>query len=730
MSGEEHYVIKQILRMLSLPQGPAGGGTEERELRTAEAFIRFMDEMPGGFLIYYAEQDERIIYANQSLLRIFGCETMEEFRAHTGNSFRGMVYPEDREAVEKSIRTQIANSRYDLDYVEYRIRRRDGVIRWIEDYGHYINLENVGGIFYVFLGDATRKRKRILTEKNRLISENLKNEQKIRTLIEKYDREYSLINREYLQQLEVIEGLSANYESICYVNLDEDQIVPYRLSCRTRELFEAEHKARGYARYVSDYAAMWVHPEDREAVLEATSPDRVRERLADSRTYYLNYRVLVKEETQFIQLRVVDVGHHGSVNQVVLGYRRVDEEIQRQMEQQTLLAEALAKANLAVTSKNEFLSNISHDMRTPLHAIFGFTSLAKLNLNNPEETRYYLNRVEAASRQLLDMINKVLEISALSESAGVEETECGLREVADEVYEFLAPQAKEKELDFSLDCGGLRHNTVFVDRDKLRQLILYLTNNAVTYTNSGGRVTISITEGEELPNNYAIYLLSVQDTGIGISPEFLEKAFEPFSREKNTTLSGVHGIGLGLTIAKNIADLMGGHISARSKVGEGSTFNVSLTLRFRPKAAGQKPFDTGETLQRILLAEDNEINREIETELLERLGFSIEPAENGKLALDKIAQSAPGDYDLILMDLQMPVMNGWEAAVAIRSLPNPELARIPIIALSANALPSDLRRSKESGMDAHLAKPMDLALLLDTIEKITGKLPPVDRALE
>lgn len=369
--------------------------------------------MPGGFLIYYAERGEEIIYANRSLLRIFGCETMEEFRAHTGNSFRGIVHPDELEAVEKSIWAQIASSQYDLDYVEYRICCRDGSTRWIEDYGHYVDIKGVGGIFYVFLGDATGKRARMLEGKNRLISEGLEAEQKF----------------------------------------------------------------------------------------------------------------------------------------------------------QTLLSEALAKANLAVSSKNAFLSNISHDMRTPLHAIFGFTSLAKMNLDNPEEARNYLSRVETSSQQLLDMINKVLEISAMTDSEGMEETRCSLREIADEVYEFLRPQAREKNLVFRLDCGSLTHNAVFADRDKLRQLILYLSNNAVTYTNPGGQVTVSITEGENLPNDHAVYRFVIQDTGIGISPEFLDQIFEPFSREKNSTLSGIHGIGLGLTVAKNIADLMGGHIDVKSIVG-------------------------------------------------------------------------------------------------------------------------------------------------------------------
>lgn len=704
MEEEERYVIEQILRALNQPQ--ECGGAEERSSETAEAFLRFMDEMPGGFLIYYARRGEQIIYANQSLVRMMGCGTVEEFREYTGGSFRGIVYPDELEAVEESIRSQIAASQYDLDYVEYRVRAKDGSIRWVEDYGHYVEIEGIGGIFYVFLGDATGKR-------------------------EQMQRERDHLDQEYLRQLEVIEGLSVNYESICYLDLDKDQIVPYRLSSRTTALFEGEHIARTYTPYARDYVTLWVHPEDRELVAEATAPDYIREKLADSRTYYLNYRVLMEGELQYIQLRVVNVGHHEGVSQAVLGYRRVDEEIQQQMEQQSLLAEALAKANLAVTSKNTFLSNISHDMRTPLNAIFGFTSLAKLNLNSPEEAGGYLSRVETASRQLLDMINKVLEVSALSDSAaGLEETKCGLREIAEEIYEFLKPQAQEKNLLFRLDCGALRHNTVFADRDKLRQLILYLTNNAVTYTNPGGRVAISITEGEELPNDYAVYRLVVQDTGIGISPDFLEKAFEPFSREKNSTLSGVHGIGLGLTIAKNIADLMGGHISAKSKVGEGSTFTVTLTLRYLPRTAARKTAARTEVLQRILLVEDNEINREIEMELLAQLGFAIDPVENGKLALDKMRQAAPGDYDLVLMDLQMPVMNGWETAVAIRALPDPAVARVPIIALSANVLQSDQRRSKESGIDAHLVKPMDLALLLDTIERLTGKRPPEDRKLQ
>lgn len=717
----ERFFIEQVLRVLCQPDGASRDELSQKDGMTG-AFVHFMDEMPGGFLIYRASQGEEIIYANRSLLRIFQCETMEEFRAHTGNSFRGLVHPDDLKAVEESIRSQVEASQHDFDYVEYRVRRRDGAIRWIEDYGHFVQTESEGGIFYVFLGDATEKRESLMEEKTRLMNERLERERKLRHLIEEYDKERTLINEEYLRQLEVIEGLSVNYEAICYVDLDRDQVIPYRLSVRTAALFYNKLTDRAYSSYATGYVDMWVHPEDRELVTKATSPVYLKEKLEDCLTFYINYRVLVSGELQYIQLRVVNVSHEEGVCQVVMGYRRVDEEIQQQMEQQSLLAEALAKANLAINSKNTFLSNMSHDMRTPLHAIFGFTSLAKLNLENTAEAADYLDRVETASRQLLDMIDKVLEVSSLDgETAELEETECDLRQTVGDVYSFLEPQAQEKDISFTLNCDSLRHNIVFTDQEKLRQLVMYLANNALTYTNPGGRVSIRVEEGEELSAEYAVYRITVEDTGIGISSEFLDKLFEPFSREKNTTLGGVHGIGLGLTIAKNIVDMMGGVLSVQSAIDKGSTFTAAFRFRVQEwHASARKQAEEGAAF-RILLVEDNEINREIEMELLGELGFEIDPAENGMIALEKMRDSDSGYYDVVLMDLQMPVMDGWQASVAIRALPDKAKARVPIIALSANALERDLRKSRECGLDAHLRKPMDLALLLRTMEELTGR---------
>lgn len=528
---------------------------KRQEFKAALESIRFMDEIPGGFFIYYAGGDERIIFANKGLLRLFQCGTMEEFRELTGNSFKGLVYGEDLEAVERSIQKQIAASQYDLDYVEYRIRRKDGSLRWVEDYGHFVHLDSVGGIFYVFVGDPT------------------------------------------------------------------------------------------------------------------------------------------------------------------------DERGQQQIEQKRILSEALEKADLAVKAKNAFLSHISHEMRTTLNAIFGFTALAKTSLHEPDAAMGYLNQAEAASRQLLDMITEALEVSTLSSAAGSAQEECDLCDALQDVYDFLEPQAKEKSIKFSLDCGQVIHRGVYTYPKRLRQLVLNLANNAITYTKPGGRVDIVLQEKKSLPDSHAVYTLEVRDTGIGISDKLLESVFEPFTREKDSLLSEVRGIGLGLTIVKNIVDMLDGTIDVKSVVNQGSAFTVILPFRVLPlpDVSGGKQSAALYPALRILLAEDNQINREIETELLERMNFVVNPVADGQEALERMEEASPGDYDLIILDLQMPIIDGWQVAAAVRKLPDPVLARIPIIALSANVAASDRRKSLESGIDVHLPKPMDLNVLLETIEKITRK---------
>ncbi len=705
----DHSLIEYILAE-SNERNPSAF-SDPHYARTACEVIRFMEEMPGGFLIYHADGNEEIIYANKALLLIFQCETLNEFRELTGNSFRGIVYHEDLDEVELSIKEQVAASQYDLDYVEYRIVRKDGQIRWVEDYGHFIHLDSAGDIFYVFITDATEKREQIR-----------RREQKLQNLIDEYDKERKMINQEHMRRLEVIEGLSVNYETILYVDLDTDKILPYRLSSRTESRFDKNSPSHGFLWFTSDYISTWVHPDDRDMVLRSTSPDYIRKQLSKNRTYYINYRTLRDGETQYLQLRIVNVGSREPLSQVVMGYRRIDEEVLRDMEQRKILEDALKKSNLAIIAKNTFLSNMSHDMRTPLNAIFGFTALAKSHAGESEAVRGYLDKVESSGKQLLDLIDKVLEISWIeANDAQLNEAECNILDILQDIYKTLLPQAAEKELAFSIHAEGVKHCDVYTDSDKLKQLVLYLANNAVKYTKNGGRVDIHVAELEMLPNHTVSYQFVVEDTGIGISQGFLSHVFEPFEREKNTTFSNIHGTGLGLTIAKNIAEMLGGDIAVSSVIDKGSIFTVNLN--FRIQSSPLSPEESADNIlnrlmaKKLLLVEDNAINQELESEILRGIGFQIEIAENGSIALEKLKNSAPGEYALVLMDIQMPVMDGRQATEAIRRLEDPHLSHIPIIALSADAFESDKRQSIEIGMDAHLTKPIDVPLLLDTMVK-------------
>ena len=671
-----------MLSLLSLPESEVS------------KIIKFMDEMPGGFFIYHADGDEQIIYANAALLRIFQCSTMDEFKELTGNSFRGMVHHDDLEAVERSIKEQISNSQYNLDYVEYRIVRKDGTIRWLEDYGHFIHSESAGDVFYVFVGDATEK----------------KNQQK-------------LISQEYLRRLEVIKGLSVNYESILYVDLEKDEVLPYRLSARTKKQFGRELRARKYLDFITSYINTWVHPEDRQTLSQSVSLPYIRAKLLRAKSYSINYRILTGEESTYLQLRIVNVSNGRHISQIIMGYRGIDEDIQREMEQKKMLEEALHSANLAIAAKQTFLSNISHDMRTPLNAILGYTALAKEYISDTNAVLDYLSKIDTSGRQLLDFIEKVLDVTwTESNDTRISETECSLTAIIQDIYNSFRQKAEDKNIHFSTDTSALIHYDVYGDPEKISHLLRNLVSNAINFTNPDGIVSITATETKNLASSYATFQFIIKDNGIGISKDFQENLFEPFEREKNTTISGISGSGLGLAIAKNLVDLMGGSIHVDSTVGCGSTFTVTLRLPIQdqPLSADSATEDILTQLlnQKILLVEDNEINLEIETELLSGLGLIIDTAENGKDAIEKVASSTPNEYSLILMYIQMTIKDGWQEAKAIRELDNPALARIPIIALSANAFESDKRASIESGMNAHLPKPLDIPYLLETVAKI------------
>lgn len=683
--------------ILSIPDRGSAGGAEQ--FCKADPAKWIIDEMPGGFFIYRADEKEEIVYANKALFRIFGCETEEEFRTLTGGTFQGMVYAGDYQAVEQSIKEQIAQSKYDLDYVEYRILDKKGEIRWLEDYGHFIRNEAMGDLFYVFVGDATEKRK-IQREKLRTI------------------------NEEYLRRLAMIEGLTLDFDSVFYADLDQNQIQAYRISYRFAPKFQDEYQIQEYKGFDKEYLDLWVLPEDREKVARAATPEYIRERLSENRRFRLNYRTLNHGVIEYLQLCIINVGSEEHVSQIILGYRSVNEEIRHEMEQNRILCEALEQSKSANIAKNSFLSNMSHDIRTPMNAIIGFTTLAQKSLEDAGRVKGYLDMIEASGNQLLRLLNDVLEISRMESGAvQVVEEVSSLPEIVQEVQRSILVRASAKDIAFSMDVSGLKHTHVYTDAQKLKQILVRLCRNAVKYTEAGGRVEIKAEELRELQNGLAAYQFTVTDNGIGISESFMQHMYEPFERQRNTTLSGIYGTGLGLTIIKNLVDMMGGTIDVQSTEGKGSCFTV--TFHFRMKEGQQCSFmeesvpPRMKEQKKLLLVEDNEINLEIEVELLQDAGFLVDTAVNGAIGVEKVKQSKPGEYALVLMDIQMPVMDGYQAARAIRALDNPALSGIPIAALSANTFEEDRRMSKESGMNEHLAKPVNMPQLLEFIEKVT-----------
>lgn len=691
---------------------------DSRYTEAVKEFIRFMDEIPGGFLVYRADGNEEILYANRALVKLFRCKTLTEFREWTGNSFRGIVHPKDLVSVEMSINKQISDSDEFLDYVEYRIRRKDGVVRWVEDYGRCFHSEKVGDIFYVFISDVSEDKNRRLDEAAEMLSEK---ERKIQNLLDKYNRERRLVNQEHLRRLEVIEGLSVNYDTILYIDLDANKVLPYRVNDNSETEFEKMYQPREYRAYVMRYIRTKVHPEDRELVAKETDMGYMRRKLSESKTYYVNYRELDDDLVVHMQLRIVNVGTDNHSFQVVWGARNIEEEIRRDMRQTQVLEEALSNAKLANIAKTTFLSNMSHDMRTPLNAIFGYTALAKHT--EDEGVRSYLEKIDVAGQQLLNLIDKVLQASKIeSREIELDESENDLSVIIGAVYDDQSRFAKRKGIKLTLDDSQITHSNVVCDAEKLEQVISHIVNNGIKYTNKGGSVSIVARETQQLPNGYSVYEISVEDTGIGMDEESLVHVFEPFERIRNTTASGEFGTGLGLTIAKKYVDAMDGKIIAHSAVGEGSKFTIELNLcaRANKESLSETTDDLVEMLRgkKILVVDDNEINLEIETEILQDLGFETDTAMDGNFAVDKMAQAKPDEFALIIMDVQMPTMDGRTATKLIRELPDKQIASVPIVALSANAFESDKKLSMEYGMDAHLTKPVDIPLLLQTVAEV------------
>lgn len=672
-------------------------------------FLDFVEKMPGGFFAYRADESEEILHLNRAALKIFGCDTLQEFVGLTGNTFRGMVHPDDIDNVEKSIAEQIAQSAEKTDYVEYRIKQRDGSTRWIADYGRFTDTESFGNVFYVFIADSTE---RMLKRMERLESAN-------KALLQISVRESQYRKAILYDALFFYEvNLSENRFITAVTQNGDNNIFPVSDLIRSKGNFDET----SYTDFIAASKEL-VPPDDRSDYLEFFDLERLMKCCENGELEQAYERsVDDKFEKQHLLHYVVLLGK--SAAEGTIGALIIVKDITEQAYRRRLLSDTLRQAQTAAIAKNTFLANMSHDIKTPLNAILGFADLIKNHIDDREKTREYIEKIRVSGDQLLTIVSEALEVTRMeSGKAALAETEGSLDKMLDEVEKAIIPQMNAKALRFETNRTGIAHPNVLADFIRLNEVLLQLLDNAAKYTENGGSVSFSAEE-QHYSAGFGKYVFTVEDTGCGISEEFAEHLFEPFARENNTTQSGIPGSGLGMTVVKNILDLMGGNISVKSRPNEGTRFTVTVTLKQLENsetrsAAKPKRHVTLEGL-RILLVEDNEINCEIAKELLCAEGFVVETASDGDVAVETVKNSVEGYYDIILMDIQMPRMNGYDATRAIRALGGAN-ANIPIIALSANTYAEDKKKSIESGMDAHAPKPLNMGYLLSLIADVLGR---------
>ena len=766
--------------------------------------------------------DARILDINRAALRILGYETLAEMMEDGFDLIASTVMDEDKPLLRNSIKT--LKKAGDTVNVEYRIQHKDGEI--IHVMGN-IKLYEENGELYCqrFLLDVTEQKQ-----------QEKKNAR---------------------QQMELVQALSRDFTLVCFVEPDTGMLVPVR-TVRQNPNSIFLHKI-SLKESMAQYIDECVYAEDREMMRQAVSIDNLTEKLSHQQIYSVNYRKQMNDQIVYFQMKAVSAGTEEGSHGIVLGFRSVDADIRREMEQNTQLEAALSQANRASKAKSVFLSNMSHDIRTPMNAIVGFTNLAITNIDHREQVAEYLQKIQTSSNHLLSLINDILDMSHIeSGKIHLEEKLCSLPEILHGLRNILQADIHAKQLELHIDTVDVVDEEIFCDKLRLNQVLLNLLSNAVKYTGAGGHISMRITEKPGAPTGYANYEFSIRDTGIGMSPEFVEHIFEPFERERNSTISKIQGTGLGMAITKNIVDMMNGTISVTSEQGVGTQFTVSFTFRLhaekkeslvlpelkdckalvvdddfntcdsvsymlgqlglqaewtlsgkeavlrshqavtrntgysvyivdwllpdmngvevvrrirketgksvpiiiltaydwsdieteareagvtafcnkplflselssclqsvlRPKSPEEESSEK-ESLSRhtgrILLAEDVEMNQELAVVLLESAGFTVDVADNGQIAYDLVAKSEPGYYQAVLMDVQMPVMDGYEATKSIRKLANKELASIPIIAMTANAFTEDREEALRSGMNGHIAKPIDVQMLFKTLDDI------------
>ena len=804
---------------------------EEELRRENQALETLFTTMDCGVLCHSLD-GSRILSVNRAALEILGYPSQAELFQDGFDTIATSVVDEDRDRLLSSIKS--LKNAGDSVSVEYRVRHTNGHVLHVM--GNVKLIEESGELFYQrFLLDCTAQKQK-------------EREEQLRT-----ERRHQ----------ELVQALSTDYNLVCFFDLETRKGNTLRTyDCPAGLLEQLFAGDLSLAVHMENYIQTCVYVDDRDMLRQVFAGNTLLRELRDRGIYYLNYRTVCMGEIRYFQMKAVPIGDLASSRGVVIGFRSGGEETRSEMEKKNLLEDALAQANRASKAKSVFLSNMSHDIRTPMNAIIGFTALATTHLDNRERVEEYLKKIMISGNHLLSLINDVLDMSRIeSGKMYLDEKPCTLPDILHGLRNIVQADVHAKQLELYMDAVDVIHEDILCDRLRLNQVLLNLLSNSIKYTPAGGIVSIRVMEKPSAPAGCASYEFSVRDTGIGMSEEFVAHIFEPFERERNSTTSGIQGTGLGMAITRNIVEMMNGSIQVKSRQGTGTEFTVDLTFRLssdekqpiaipeltgcralvvdddfntcdsvscmlqqigmraewtlsgkeavlrtrqaimrrdhysvyiidwllpdmngvevtrrirkecgenvpiivltaydwsdieeEAKEAGvtafcgkplflselqdcllsivntdESPKEAGAALAqplnlgRILLAEDNELNQEIAQAILEEAGFTVEIAENGQIALDMLTRAEPDYYQLVLMDVQMPVMTGYEATRAIRSLENPALASVPILAMTANAFEEDKQAALKCGMNGHISKPIDISKLMESLEHVLRK---------
>ena len=531
-------------------------------------------------------------------------------------------------------------------------------------------------------------------------------------------------------QLAIVEALSRDYINVFAVRAKEAKAKVIKTKGDASDELKLKiGREFEYNSMVNAYIDKNVHPKDRQEIQEAFSLSRMMKKLREVPEYTGTFRTVSEEGTHNFQYTFINMKSDelGGCELILAGIRNIDETVRKEREQNEALAEALAEAQHANHAKTIFLNNMSHDIRTPMNAVIGFTTLLAKDAENPDKVREYTKKIMASGQHLLGLINDILEVSKIESGKLVlTEEEFALADLISSIDAIIRPMAGEKDQEFHVEITDIEHEYFIGDETRINQILINLLSNAVKYTQKGGNIWLRIIGLKQHSGQFERIRIEVEDDGYGMTQEYLKTIFDVFTRAENSTTNKVQGTGLGMAITKNIVELMGGTIEVFSEVDKGSLFRVEVELgisesRAEEQGKGKSPEAEEEgSLQGLnfLAAEDNEINAEILSEILASEGASCEILENGRLVLERFMESEKGEFDAILMDVQMPVMNGYEATRQIRALDNPEIANIPIIAMTANAFDEDKKEALEAGMNGHIAKPIDISMMKEVLQEI------------